>query len=803
MKEIDTEAPVVWPAWCYSGNIATDVPKQTPRAARTTSSSSSSSSSLLSSSSPETPKTSSYNPTTDLASTPDLTNDPDSLLLANKFGTKRKSHFTKKQLFTESVDDNDTEQHRHPIIKKKKKEKGIVGLGQKEHSFTLCPPQHSKGKASAQAFHTEKMLSDRMLLSGYNAIENSRQLCDSSSSAYLFLEKVKNEIQMESLKDSELTNNNNVVNSSNNNSNPSNSNNNNNTINNNNSSGNCSINNVSSVISNNNSNSNSNTSNNSVKRERLSPGTNGDAQFSLSRSRSATPSSFRGTPPQAAHPNNDLQLHNLSTNLLSQIQNRSSEFSTRNYSDFMRSLAAKYNNSNPNDSGTSRRSTFFENSKLSQPIKPAANSNTNHGSSLKEQTSPSESAKSAQTIQNLTTSTSSVPPFVQTFLSSLPFSPGVFPPLIDMSSTQALVTLARAAKEAEIKNILMSAQKRTSLSSTNTTSSSPGPNLNAALQQAAQFASPALLYSAQLQQQQQQQQQQQSQNRQSSPNQETSANSSGEKHMTASPLDLSSAPPTKRFKAESTSSGGSDKSPNSDNVPETSISASAASIGATTSNPASSPKIGSIAATAGSNATVISEASGTGATTASSIPVLPLRQCQAQSDEVNAWTVEDVCTFVGNIDICVTYVKNFREQCIDGSGLPLLTEDHLMNQLGMKLGPALKLKSMLAKKLGGPCPCVSCSSQAQLLAAAQAAAVTVATSSTSAVPTPPSGITGTNQHHQQTQQFNARNSATCNHSISQTPSTTASAAVVAVAMAQRKNSSCGSIPRPSSADSES
>ncbi|KFB49260.1 AGAP010158-PA-like protein [Anopheles sinensis] len=52
---------------------------------------------------------------------------------------------------------------------------------------------------------------------------------------------------------------------------------------------------------------------------------------------------------------------------------------------------------------------------------------------------------------------------------------------------------------------------------------------------------------------------------------------------------------------------------------------------------------------------------------------------------------------------------NFRDQSIDGAGLPLLTEEHLTNSLGMKLGPALKLRSMLAKKLGGPCPCALCS----------------------------------------------------------------------------------------------
>lgn len=28
----------------------------------------------------------------------------------------------------------------------------------------------------------------------------------------------------------------------------------------------------------------------------------------------------------------------------------------------------------------------------------------------------------------------------------------------------------------------------------------------------------------------------------------------------------------------------------------------------------------------------------------------------------------------------------------------------------MKLGPALKLRSVLLRKIGGPCPCISCSS---------------------------------------------------------------------------------------------
>uniref|UniRef100_A0A182Q8I4 SAM domain-containing protein n=1 Tax=Anopheles farauti TaxID=69004 RepID=A0A182Q8I4_9DIPT len=61
--------------------------------------------------------------------------------------------------------------------------------------------------------------------------------------------------------------------------------------------------------------------------------------------------------------------------------------------------------------------------------------------------------------------------------------------------------------------------------------------------------------------------------------------------------------------------------------------------------------------------------------------------------------------FRGLLDV----IENFRDQSIDGAGLPLLTEEHLTNSLGMKLGPALKLRSMLAKKLGCPCPCALCS----------------------------------------------------------------------------------------------
>lgn len=42
----------------------------------------------------------------------------------------------------------------------------------------------------------------------------------------------------------------------------------------------------------------------------------------------------------------------------------------------------------------------------------------------------------------------------------------------------------------------------------------------------------------------------------------------------------------------------------------------------------------------------------------------------------------------------------FREQAIDGETLPLLTEDHLLNNMGLKLGPALKIRSQVKKRPG-------------------------------------------------------------------------------------------------------
>merc|ERR1719189_226756 len=75
------------------------------------------------------------------------------------------------------------------------------------------------------------------------------------------------------------------------------------------------------------------------------------------------------------------------------------------------------------------------------------------------------------------------------------------------------------------------------------------------------------------------------------------------------------------------------------------------------------------------------------------------------------WSVSEVSNFVSSIDICRDYAEVFRDHNIDGSALPLLTEDHLTLRLGLKLGPALKLRSIIAKKLGPSHAdiCVHCS----------------------------------------------------------------------------------------------
>ncbi|XP_016303754.1 polyhomeotic-like protein 3 [Sinocyclocheilus anshuiensis] len=55
------------------------------------------------------------------------------------------------------------------------------------------------------------------------------------------------------------------------------------------------------------------------------------------------------------------------------------------------------------------------------------------------------------------------------------------------------------------------------------------------------------------------------------------------------------------------------------------------------------------------------------------------------------WSVEQVCSFIGSLPGCHDIAAEFCSQEIDGQALLLLTEDHLMSAMNIRLGPALKI----------------------------------------------------------------------------------------------------------------
>ncbi|XP_031353446.1 uncharacterized protein LOC116178170 isoform X2 [Photinus pyralis] len=275
--------------------------------------------------------------------------------------------------------------------------------------------------------------------------------------------------------------------------------------------------------------------NNHVKNERLSPGT----PDTSSRSRSVTPSS-------ASHP--DTPPATDQSAIMPHV---------RNYSDMMRNLAAKYNHTNPNEYFSAARNGF------PPPFDPRFKlgnfPNLLSVPNNKETKKPDFSSLLGQ------------------------FTPHSALPLIDMSTTQALLHMARTAKEAEDQRLLKTIKRQDP----------------------------------------------------------------------SSPLDLSAgAVPVKRPRTKTPSSG----------------------------------------SLSGGNVVIKRDES----------------ESPSLQEDVSSWSVDDVCNFVSGIDICAEYTKNFREQRIDGSGLPLLTEEHLTSTMSMKLGPALKLKSVLAKKLGSCSVCLHC-----------------------------------------------------------------------------------------------
>ncbi|KXJ83432.1 hypothetical protein RP20_CCG006651 [Aedes albopictus] len=273
------------------------------------------------------------------------------------------------------------------------------------------------------------------------------------------------------------------------------------------------------------------------------------------------------------------------------------EFQARNYSDIMRSLAAKYHNNNnsPGPNGGSDQSSV-KNPFLEPKMRINQPKSFNDGPLLgSKKSSPITSTQSS-----------------------------VFPPLIDMSSTQALVALARAAKESGIHNLLKpedgglkkpAAGSRSSsppMGATSLASHFPSPfpprylpgilpnhhhhhHLSASYPTTVQSTTTAVPAISPLK----------------SPTRPTEG-------LSTFPLDLSSAagapPAAKRIKLSPTPSRNQETSP---------------APSSTNSQPSDSMelKLG-----------------------------LP-RKCHARIEEISAWTVDNVCDFVGSIDICAEYVQ--------------------------------------------------------------------------------------------------------------------------------------------------
>ncbi|KAK7944717.1 hypothetical protein WMY93_000445 [Mugilogobius chulae] len=70
------------------------------------------------------------------------------------------------------------------------------------------------------------------------------------------------------------------------------------------------------------------------------------------------------------------------------------------------------------------------------------------------------------------------------------------------------------------------------------------------------------------------------------------------------------------------------------------------------------------------------------------------------SEDIRKWTVNDVYNFINSIPTCSEYAQTFKDHMIDGETLPMLSEEHLLDTLGLKLGPALKIRSQVSRRMG-------------------------------------------------------------------------------------------------------
>lgn len=67
------------------------------------------------------------------------------------------------------------------------------------------------------------------------------------------------------------------------------------------------------------------------------------------------------------------------------------------------------------------------------------------------------------------------------------------------------------------------------------------------------------------------------------------------------------------------------------------------------------------------------------------------------------WSVDEVCDYIRSLAGYSDYAEDFSVHEIDGQALVLLNENHLVQTMGIKLGPALKIMSKIeAIKNNGP-----------------------------------------------------------------------------------------------------
>lgn len=75
----------------------------------------------------------------------------------------------------------------------------------------------------------------------------------------------------------------------------------------------------------------------------------------------------------------------------------------------------------------------------------------------------------------------------------------------------------------------------------------------------------------------------------------------------------------------------------------------------------------------------------------STLTVLCSYTAVAHQRALTLFQISDVHDFIMTLEGCERYAHDFEEQEVDGRALLLLNEDHLLNALDIKLGPALKI----------------------------------------------------------------------------------------------------------------